>query len=328
MAVHLDFGPEAGQIITTGRNWPQENPPRKEAGSVVEGPQLYAPVRRDDGGAVDVVLGADHPGFCDPVYRVRRNDLAALALDWAPGQPVPEPDYTDVEHGVWRAVARELEPLHHQHACRAYLAAKEELGLPADRVPQLTEVSRALAPVTGFTYLPVAGLAPLRDFYGAFAGSVFYSTQYLRHPSMPLYTPEPDVVHEVVGHANQLADPGFAALYRLVGEAVGRTGGEAALRFLSRVFWFSMEFGVVHEDGQPKAYGAGILSSCGETAAFLDAEIRPLDIVQMGTAAYDITRYQPVLFAARSMSHLVDALTAFFSTYDDDAHARLTREAA
>jgi phenylalanine-4-hydroxylase len=205
--------------------------------------------------------------------------------------------------------------------------AKEELRLPNDHVPQLTEVSRLLAPASGFTYLPVAGLAPLRDFYGAFAGSVFFSTQYLRHPSLPLYTPEPDVVHEVVGHANQLACPDFAALYRLVGDAVTRTRSEEALRFLSRVFWFSMEFGVVWEDGEPKAYGAGILSSCGETVAYRSADIRPLDLAEMGTLPYDITRYQPVLYAARSMTHLVDTLTAFFSGYDDEVHARLTHRA-
>lgn len=295
---------------------------------MADGPQLYAPVRRDEDGGVDVLLGADHPGFHDPSYRARRNALAALALDWKPGDPVPEPAYTDVEHDVWRVVCRELEPLHARFACRAYLAAKEELGLPVDRVPQLGEVTERLRPASGFHYLPVAGLAPLREFYASFADSSFFSTQYLRHPSMPLYTPEPDVIHEVVGHANQLAWPAFADLYRLVGAAVARTRTEAALRFLSRVFWFSIEFGVVEEDGELKAYGAGILSSCGETATFRSAEIRPLHFVEMGTVAYDITRYQPVLFAARSMDHLVDALAGFFSTYDDDVHARLLREAA
>ena len=290
-------------------------------------PQLYAPVRLDTGGQVDVVLGENHPGFSDPAYRARRNALAALALDWRPGQPVPEPAYTEVDNALWRQVGLELDPLHLRHACRAYLEGKEELGLPRDRVPQLSEVTDRLMPATGFTYLPVAGLAPLRDFYGAFASSVFYSTQYLRHPSMPLYTPEPDIVHEVVGHANQLGHPGFAGLYRLVGEAVGRTESDEALRFLSRVFWFSLEFGLVEEDGEPKAYGAGILSSCGETAAFRSAEIRPLDFGAMGTVAYDITRYQPLLFVARSMGHLVDALGGFFSTFDDDMYALLTREA-
>ena len=104
---------------------------------MAERPQLYAPVVRD-GTAVQVVLGQDHPGFSDPAYRARRNALAALALDWKPGQPVPEPAYSPVEHQVWRTIAGELGPLHHRHACRAYLEGKEELRLPTDHVPQLT----------------------------------------------------------------------------------------------------------------------------------------------------------------------------------------------
>lgn len=289
---------------------------------------LYAPVVRDGRGEVEVVLGADHPGFHDPEYRRRRNQLAALSLDWQPGDPVPRAEYTEAEHRVWRVIARELDPLHHRHACRAFLEAKEELRLPGDHVPQLSEVSRLLHPVTGFRYRPVAGLAPLRDFYGAFADGAFYSTQYLRHPSQPLYTPEPDVVHEVVGHANQLACPDLAAVYRLVGEAVARTESDEALRLLSRVFWFSLEFGLVEEGGEPKAYGAGILSSCGETRSFPTADIRPLDVAEMAAVPYDITRYQPVLFAARSMTHLVDTLSSFFAAFDDDTHHLLTREPA
>lgn len=285
---------------------------------------LYAPVVRDGQGEVEVVLGPDHPGFRDPGYRRRRNQLAALSVDWRPGDPVPHAAYTEPEHRVWQVIARELEPLHHAHACRGFLEGKEELGLPADHVPQLSEVTDRLEPVTGFRYQPVAGLAPLRDFYGAFAGSAFFSTQYLRHPSQPLYTPEPDVVHEVVGHANQLAWPDVAAVYRLVGEAAARARTDDALRLLSRIFWFTLEFGVVEEGGQAKAYGAGILSSVGETASFAGADIRPLDFAEMAAVPYDITRYQPVLFAARSATHLVDALSDFFSAFDDDTPRELT----
>lgn len=286
--------------------------------------QLYAPVRRDAEGEVEVVLGRGHPGFSDRAYRERRNRLAALSVDWKPGDPVPEPEYTAVEHAVWRVIGRELRPLHRRHACRAYVEAAEALGLPRDHVPQLAEVTRLLEPRTGFRYLPVAGLAPLRAFYASFADSAFYSTQYLRHPSLPLYTPEPDIVHEVVGHANQLACPEFAAIYREVGDAVHRTTTDPALRFLSHVFWFTMEFGVVWEDGDLKAYGAGILSSYGETSTYRGADIRALDIAEMGALPYDITHYQPVLYAARSMTHLVDALTDFYSSYDDEVHGRLT----
>jgi phenylalanine-4-hydroxylase len=96
-----------------------------------------------------------------------------------------------------------------------------------------------------------------------------------------------------------------------------------ALLWLADVFWFSLEFGVVFEDGEWKAYGAGLCSSFGELGAFHRAEIRRLDVLAMGATPYDITRYQPVLFGARSHTHLVDELGSFFTTYDEDAYARL-----
>ena len=282
----------------------------------VESP--YSPVRTDDAGGVQVDLAEDHPGFADAAYRARRNALAALAVAWQPGEPVPVPDYTETEHEVWRIVSRELAVKHHRYANRVFLEAVEELALPRDRIPHLPEVSDRLAPATGWQYAPVAGLAPLRDFYAAFADGLFHSTQYIRHHSVPLYTPEPDIVHEVLGHANQLAHPEFAELYRAVGAAVRRLETEEALRFLSRVFWFTFEFGVAWEDGGLHTYGAGILSSFGELDHFRSAEIRPLDFAAMGTLPYDITHYQPVLFAASSIDALVDELRGFLASYDDD----------
>ena len=112
------------------------------------------------------------------------------------------------------------------------------------------------------------GLVPTRTFYGSLAERRFLSTQYVRHPSVPLYTPEPDIVHEVIGHANMLASPVFADLYELAGQASRRAESPEALEFFSRVFWFSVEFGVVWEGGELRTYGAGILSSFGELDAF------------------------------------------------------------
>lgn len=287
----------------------------------VESP--YSPVRTDAEGGVQVDLADDHPGFADADYRARRNALAALAVAWQPGEPVPVPAYTETEHEVWRIVSRELAVKHRAYANRAFLGAVEELALPRDRIPHLPEVTERLAPVTGWQYAPVAGLAPLRDFYAAFADGLFHSTQYIRHHSVPLYTPEPDIVHEVLGHANQLAHPEFAELYRAVGAAVRRLETDEALRFLSRVFWFTFEFGVAWEDGELRTYGAGILSSFGELDHFRSAEVRPLDFATMGTLPYDITHYQPVLFAASSVDALVDELRGFLAAYDDETPARL-----
>ncbi len=121
-----------------------------------------------------------------------------------------------------------------------------------------------------------------------------------------------------------LASPRLADLYEAAGRASRRATSDEALDFFSRVFWFTLEFGVVHEGGEVLAYGAGLLSSYGEIQEFHRAEIRPWDLVAMGTTDYDITRYQPVLFAADGFEQVLDELGAFFDDYDDDTHRRLT----
>ena len=289
--------------------------------------QLYAPVTRS-GDDVTVHLADDHPGAVDPEYRARRNAIAALAMDWQPGTPPPIATYTEDEQEVWRIACAELHRLHQRRACAVYLQGRERLGLPEDRIPQLVEVNEMLGPLTGFQYVPAAGLVPLREFYGLLADGIFHSTQYIRHHSVPLYTPEPDVVHEVIGHAITLAEPSYAALYVEAGRAARRVESAEALEFVSKVFWFSLEFGVVHEADGPKAYGAGLLSSYGEIQEFPEADLRPLDLARMGTQTYDITHYQPVLFAARSWDEVHDVVGGFFATADDDSIARLQHESA
>ena len=229
--------------------------------------QLYSPVTADGDGEVTVHLADDHPGAGDPDYRRRRSEIAALALAWRAGDPAPPVRYTDAEQEVWRTVARELEPKHERLAIREFIDAKHVLDLPTGEVPSLDLVSERLAPVTGFCYLPAAGLVPLREFYGSLSERLFHSTQYVRHPAVPLYTPEPDIIHEVVGHGHLLATPTFSRLHHLTGQATHRLRDEENLRFLSRVFWFTVEFGVVVEDGELRAYGAGILSSYGESTS-------------------------------------------------------------
>ncbi|QCX27581.1 phenylalanine 4-monooxygenase [Nocardioides jishulii] len=287
--------------------------------------QYFAPVHEKDDGTVAVQLGANHPGLNDPEYRARRDHLATLASRWRPGEPCPTADYTDEEHDVWRTVSDVLMESHRTYACSEYLEGKEILGLPTDHIPQLNEVSQTLAPLTGFGYQPAAGLVPLRAFYGALADRHFWSTQYVRHHSVPLYTPEPDVIHEVIGHGNTLAHPRFTTLYELAGAAARRVETDDALQFVSRVFWFTLEFGVVWQRGDLRAYGAGILSSPGEIQEFRDVTIRPLDLVSMGTANYDITAYQDVLYAAESFTHVEDVVGHFWATCTDESIARMSR---
>jgi phenylalanine-4-hydroxylase len=285
--------------------------------------QLYSPVTTDGSGEVTVHLAHDHPGANDPEYRRRRNEIAAAALAWGPGQPAPRIDYTNAEHEVWRTVCRELAPKHEKYAVREYREAKRAVAMPTDAIPNLDDISVLLAPLGGWRYLPAAGLVPLEQFYGSLGDREFHSTQYVRHPGVPLYTPEPDIVHEVIGHGNLLATPTFGELHRLAGLAARRLSDYENLRFLSRVFWFSLEFGIVDEDGEVRAYGAGILSSYGEIEEFRGMDHRPIDIVEMGTADYDITAYQPVLYRAESVQEIVDVVGWFFGTCDDESIAEL-----
>lgn len=276
--------------------------------------------------AYDVSLPADHPGAHDVAYRARRDTIARVGAAHIPGTPIPDVEYTPEEHAVWARVQAELGELHRTHACRAYRRGAEALVLPTERVPQLREVDERVHALTGFHIDPVPGLVDTRTFYGALADRRFLATQYIRHHSVPHYTPEPDIIHEIIGHANMLADPELADLYQAAGQASRRVETPAALEFFSKVFWFTLEFGVVTEDGWPRAFGAGILSSFGEIHTYADPLLvthLPFDLAAMGVADYDITRYQPVLFRAESPERLFDDLHRFFADFNDETPARL-----
>ena len=253
----------------------------------------------------DVVhLDPDHPGFRDPEYRARRNAIARLAEGYVQGDPIPSAPYTGDEHDLWRTIWRALDPVHQECACDEYLACSVGLDLPKDRIPQLDEVTRRVERLSGFRLEPVAGLVTPRAFLNSLADGVFLSTQYIRHHSSPFYTPEPDVVHEIAGHAVSLASPKLAELNRLFGEAVRRARTPEAVERLSRVYWFTLEFGVVDERRGVKAVGAGLLSSAAEMRAMAHAELRPFDLDRAADEQYDPTTFQPVLYRASSFDEL------------------------
>jgi phenylalanine-4-hydroxylase len=258
-----------------------------------------------------VKLEPDHPGFRDPDYRARRNAIAQIAMTYTPGSPIPTAPYTELEHGVWQTIWKALGPAHREHACAEYLQCLERLDFDSDRIPQLDEVSQKVEALSGFRLEPVAGLVEPRVFLESLARGVFLSTQYIRHYSTPLYTPEPDVAHEIIGHAVTLASKRFAELNRLFGEAVTRTTDPDALDRLSRVYWFTIEFGVLRENGQIKAYGTGLLSSAGELAEMHKAELLPLDVEVAANQVYDPTHFQAILFCAESFDEMYETLREF-----------------
>lgn len=256
-----------------------------------------------------VVLDRDHPGFRDAAYRARRNAIARVANEYR-GGPVPTVAYTDDEHAVWRLVRERLDPLHRRLAARPLVEAADRLGLRVDRIPQLEELNATLSAATGFGMRPVAGLVAARAFLVELGQGTFLSTQYMRHPSAPFYTPEPDVVHELVGHAASLTDARIAGVSRALGLAA-QAADDEGLRALERVYWYSLEFGAVEEDGAVKAFGAGLLSSVGEIQRVGSADLRPWDLETIAATPYDPTDYQPRYFVAPSFVRMVDDLSAW-----------------
>ncbi len=258
-----------------------------------------------------VRLDPDHPGFRDQDYRERRNRIAQIALGYKVGEDIPDAPYTPEEHGVWATIWKALVPAHRAQACAEYLEAVERLALDSDHIPQLREVSEKVRAISGFRLEPVAGLVEPRVFLESLADGAFLCTQYIRHHSTPHYTPEPDVVHEIVGHGVTLACASLAELNRLFGRAVKRTTSPEALDRLSRIYWFTIEFGVLRERGELKAYGTGLLSSAGELEAMHKADLRELNLEAISGHEYDPTHYQPVLFCAPSFERMFETLRDF-----------------
>uniref|UniRef100_A0A7S1LIH3 phenylalanine 4-monooxygenase n=1 Tax=Neobodo designis TaxID=312471 RepID=A0A7S1LIH3_NEODS len=262
-----------------------------------------------------------HPGFHDQEYRSRRTKIVEAAHKYRHGQPLPDVDYNEAENKTWEAVWKQLTGLHNTHACKEYNRAFprliESANFRRDRVPQLSDLSNFLQEETGFTLRPVAGLLSTRDFLNALAFRVFYSTQYIRHHSKPFYTPEPDCVHELLGHAPLFADPAFADFSQEIG-LLSLGASDADIDRLGKLYWYSVEFGLTKEGGSVRAYGAGLLSSFGELEYSLTDKPKklPWDPWVASELEFPITTYQPTYFVAESFVDAQDKLRAFGRTFD------------
>jgi monomeric phenylalanine-4-hydroxylase len=261
-------------------------------------------------------LHLDHPGANDPAYRERRNYIASLAKKFRDTGVITDVDYTEEEQGVWRTVAGQLEELHQQRASQFYLDAKRDLGFSNDRIPQLTDMNRRLKELTGFRLAPIEGLVETRAFLSWLSFRTMLSTQYIRHHSKPEYTPEPDIVHEAIGHIPTFTNKNFADYSQFIGHGA-RIANDRQLEELGRLYWFTVEFGLKEEDGEIKAYGAGLLSSVGELEhAFGDeVERRPFDFEQVINHDFSYSDLQPVLYVIPSYDYLKEVTRKYIESF-------------
>ncbi|EFA78578.1 phenylalanine 4-monooxygenase [Heterostelium album PN500] len=266
-------------------------------------------------------LSSDHPGATDKVYIERRKEIAQIAATYKHGEKIPTIEYSEDEKKTWGVVYKQLKELSHTNACRQYRyifpLLEQNCGYSENNVPQLQDISEFLTECTGFRLRPVQGLLSSRDFLNGLAFRVFHATQYLRHHSVPLYTPEPDICHELLGHVPLFADPDFADFSQEIGMASLGASDEDIER-LSTCYWFTVEFGICKEGDGIKAYGAGLLSSFGELEYCLSdkPERKPFDPFVTCNQKYPITQYQPVYFVAESFQSAKDKMKQFAETLD------------
>lgn len=247
----------------------------------------------------------------------RRDELQAHARLWRGAWPPAFCPYTPEEHALWGELLRALAPVQERAASRRFQAGIRHFCLDAGRLPQLATINRTLARLSGFRLAPAAGYVDPAEFFAELSRGVFMATLYLRDPETPLFTPEPDYIHELMGHGIMLADRTYAAISQtlaIAALALQRMGASAERRVrIERVYWYTMETGLILERGELRAYGAAVLSSVRELEAVREREQRPLVLDEVAERPYAFTDLQTEYFYCEDLDRLHDEITAWAS---------------
>jgi phenylalanine-4-hydroxylase len=255
------------------------------------------------------IVQTNYPGAHDQAYRARVTELVKQSEDHWP--TIPRYDYSDQEHDTWAIISRQLITLQDRYSCSAYLEGREALGLPIEQIPQLDEVSAHMEQLTGFMLAPVGGLLDKGEFLSMLRHKVMRSTPYIRHHAYPFFTPEPDIVHELRGHAPMFTHQPFVELSIGIGEAAHaavEAGDVDLLNLIGLFYWYTVEYGLIREGDQIKIFGAGNNGGIQDLLRSMDptVEKRPFSLDAIRELSIDYDAPQEAFFVADSFEQVTE----------------------
>lgn len=225
--------------------------------------------------------------------------------------------YTEENQQSWRTLYdRQMEYLE-SCASNVYLTGARSINLVRDHIPYLQgpkSVNIFLKQLTGWQSCAVPGYLPAKTFFACLARREFPTTIVIRPKESLDYLPEPDVFHDIFGHVPLHADPTFADFLQTYGLAAATATDPLDVERLARLFWFTVEFGLIREGGKVRLYGSGLISSPGESRNALESpkvERRPFDLETVCATSFEIDHYQPILYVLESFDQLRDAMNAY-----------------
>ncbi len=255
------------------------------------------------------IVQTDYPGAHDQAYRAR---VAALIDQSEAAWPfIPRYEYNEHENGTWARVSDMVVRLQDQYSCRAFLEGRDALALDHHVVPQLDDVSAKMEEATGFLLAPVGGLLEQGEFLSMLAQRVMRCTPYVRHHAFPFFTPEPDILHELRGHAPMFMHAPFAEMsvgIGLAAKAAVEAGNTELLDLIGLFYWYTVEYGLIIEDGELKVFGAGNNGGIQDLLRSVDptVEKRPFSIEAIRELTIDYDAPQELFFVAESYEQVAE----------------------
>ena len=233
--------------------------------------------------------------------------------------------YTEENQETWRVLYDRQMTFLANNASEVYLRGARSINLVRDHIPYLEgpkSVNTFLMPLTGWQSKAVPGYLPAKAFFACLARREFPTTIVIRSRESIDYLPEPDIFHDIFGHVPLHADPVFADFLQTYGKAAVSTDDPHHTERLARLFWFTVEFGLIREGGRHRLYGSGLISSPGESAHALDSkdvDRRPFDLETVCNTSFEIDHYQPILYVLESFDQLRDAMNTYAQRILDPA---------